>query len=166
MKRIIIAAVTAGAGHIQAGRAVEAAWKTMRPDDQVETIDLLSFGPPLFRAAYVKSYLKLVTHAPDLWSYLFDKTDNPLLLQKLRRVRSRLARHTFHKFTKLLDETNPDAVISTHFQPLEILAGLKKRPRPVSACVITDYEAHALWLDSAVDLYCVATESTRARLAA
>jgi processive 1,2-diacylglycerol beta-glucosyltransferase len=169
MKRIMIAAVTVGAGHIQAARAVEAAWKAIRPDDQVQTLDLLTFTSPLFRAAYLKSYLKLVTHAPDLWSFLFDKTDNPSMLQKLRRIRSQLARQAFRKFTKLLGETNPDAVISTHFQPLEILAGLKPRPgqpRPFSVCVITDFEAQALWLDPAVDLYCVATESTRARLVA
>jgi processive 1,2-diacylglycerol beta-glucosyltransferase len=60
-------------------------------------------------------------------------------------------------------------VISTHFHPLEIMAGLKMKsgqPRPFNACVITDFEAHALWLDPAVDLYCVATEATRARLTA
>jgi processive 1,2-diacylglycerol beta-glucosyltransferase len=169
MKHIIIAAVTVGAGHIQAARALEAAWKELRPEDQVQVHDLLNFTPPLFRTAYLKSYLKLVTHAPDLWSFFFEKTDNPSLLRKLRRIRSQLARHTYRKFTKLLGEAQPDVVISTHFQPLEILAGLKSKPvqpRPFSACVITDFEAHALWLDPAVDLYCVATEATRARLTA
>ncbi len=39
--------VTAGTGHIQAARAVEAASKTMRPDDQVESVDVLSFGEKL-----------------------------------------------------------------------------------------------------------------------
>jgi processive 1,2-diacylglycerol beta-glucosyltransferase len=32
--------------------------------------------------------------------------------------------------------------------------------------VITDFEAHALWMDSGVDLYCVAAEETKARLVA
>jgi processive 1,2-diacylglycerol beta-glucosyltransferase len=115
MKHIIIAAVTAGAGHIQAAHALETAWKELRPDDQVQVLDLLSFTPPLFRTAYLKSYLKLVTHAPDLWNFFFEKTDNPSLLQKLRRVRSKLARHTYRKFTKLVGETQPDMVISSYF---------------------------------------------------
>jgi len=34
------------------------------------------------------------------------------------------------------------------------------------ACVVTDFEAHALWMGDAVDLYCVAEEETKARLVA
>ena len=32
--------------------------------------------------------------------------------------------------------------------------------------VVTDFEAHALWMNSSVDLYCVAAEETKARLVA
>ena len=32
--------------------------------------------------------------------------------------------------------------------------------------IVTDFEAHALWMDSCVDLYCVAAEETKARLVA
>ena len=32
--------------------------------------------------------------------------------------------------------------------------------------VVTDFEAHALWMDAGVDLYCVAAEETKARLVA
>src|SRR6185503_2952781 len=33
-------------------------------------------------------------------------------------------------------------------------------------CVVTDFEAHALWMEPSVDLYCVAAEETKARLVA
>jgi processive 1,2-diacylglycerol beta-glucosyltransferase len=36
----------------------------------------------------------------------------------------------------------------------------------MTVSVITDFEAHALWMDSCVDLYCVAAEETKARLVA
>ena len=39
-------------------------------------------------------------------------------------------------------------------------------PHPFIVSVITDFEAHALWMDSCVDLYCVAAEETKARLVA
>ena len=32
--------------------------------------------------------------------------------------------------------------------------------------IVTDFEAHALWMDDCVDLYCVAAEETKARLVA
>ena len=39
-------------------------------------------------------------------------------------------------------------------------------PPPLVASVITDFEAHALWMEEGVDLYCVAAEETKARLVA
>ncbi len=37
---------------------------------------------------------------------------------------------------------------------------------PFIISVVTDFEAHALWMDANVDLYCVAAEETKARLVA
>jgi processive 1,2-diacylglycerol beta-glucosyltransferase len=36
----------------------------------------------------------------------------------------------------------------------------------MAVSVVTDFEAHALWMDGCVDLYCVAAEETKARLVA
>jgi processive 1,2-diacylglycerol beta-glucosyltransferase len=45
-------------------------------------------------------------------------------------------------------------------------AALQDKPHPYIVSIVTDFEAHALWMDSCVDLYCVAAEETRARLVA
>src|ERR1041385_7901674 len=37
---------------------------------------------------------------------------------------------------------------------------------PLTVCVVTDFEAHALWMEQAVDLYCVAAEETKSSLVA
>src|SRR5204863_5426545 len=37
---------------------------------------------------------------------------------------------------------------------------------PLVVSIVTDFEAHALWMDAGVDLYCVAAEETKARLVA
>jgi processive 1,2-diacylglycerol beta-glucosyltransferase len=60
-------------------------------------------------------------------------------------------------------------VLCTHFLPLEVLGAVKARgadQHPFVVCIVTDYEAHALWMEPAVDLYCVAAEETKARLVA
>jgi len=44
-------------------------------------------------------------------------------------------------------------------------AALQNKP-PFIVSIVTDFEAHALWMDSCVDLYCVAAEETKARLVA
>ena len=64
--RILIATVTAGAGHLQAACALEEAWGELRPRDTIERLDVLDFTPKLYRKVYIDSYLKLVERAPDL----------------------------------------------------------------------------------------------------
>jgi len=168
--RILIATVTAGAGHVQAAAALEEAWRTMRPRDAVQRLDVLSFTPRLYRKVYVDGYVKIVEHAPELYAHMFKKTDNPLLVKKLTRFRRTLAHLTTNKFVTQLKKFKPEAVLCTHYLPLEILAHLRnktKQPiRPMTVSIITDFEAHALWMEAGVDLYCVAAEETKARLVA
>ena len=83
--RVLIATVTAGAGHLQAAAALEEAWRKLRPRDSVQKLDVLDFTPKLYRKFYVESYVKIVEHAPELWAHMFKKTDNPALVRKLAR---------------------------------------------------------------------------------
>lgn len=167
--RILIATVTAGAGHLQAAAAIQEAWSLLRPRDELQLVDLMEHVPRLHRKIYVDGYVKLIAHAPGIWGCFYKKTDNPAFMRKVARWRGELARQSHRGFTRLLRDRSPDVVISTHFLPVEILAGLRsKHPGfdPFHACVITDFEAHALWLEQSVDLYCVAAPETRDNLIA
>ena len=168
--RVLIATVTAGAGHVQAAAALEEAWKAMSPRDTVQRLDVLEFTPKLYRKMYVEGYVKLVEHAPELWAVVFKKTDNPNLVRKLTRLRRTMAKLTTNKFFTRLKQFKPDVVLCTHYMPLEIMGRLKSDPKlalsPLTVSVVTDFEAHALWMEPAVDLYCVAAEETKARLVA
>ncbi len=165
--RILIATVTAGAGHLQAAAALEEAWRAERPGDVVEKVDLLDYVSRLQRRVYVQGYVKLVEHAPELWGMVFKKTDNPALLRKVARYRRGFAERTNKKFVKHLKAFKPDAVVCTHYLPVEIMAHLERKGfNPMTVCVVTDFEAHALWMEPAVDLYCVAAEETKASLVA
>lgn len=170
--RILIATVTAGAGHVQAAAALEEAWRLARPRDPVLRLDVLEFTPRLYRKVYVEGYVKLVAHAPELWGMVFDKTDNPTLMRKLTRLRRALAQITATRFTREVRRFDPDAVLCSHFMPLEIFGRLKavaaKRDQcsPFIASIVTDFEAHALWMEPGVDVYFVAAEETKGRLIA
>src|SRR6266508_6450136 len=73
--RILIATVTAGAGHVQAAAALEEAWRASRPQDTLQRFDVLEFTPKLYRKVYIEGYVKLVENAPELWAHIFKKTD-------------------------------------------------------------------------------------------
>lgn len=152
---------------MQAAAALEEAWRLLRPADVVEKVDLLDLVPRLQRRVYVQGYVKLVKHAPELWGMVFKKTDNPTLLRRVARLRRGFAGRTNQKFVKFLKRFRPDAVICTHYLPVEILAHLERKGfNPLTVCVVTDFEAHALWMEPAVDLYCAAAVETKASLVA
>ncbi|MDB6058600.1 MAG: hypothetical protein JWO95_2444 [Verrucomicrobiales bacterium] len=172
--RILIATVTAGGGHLAAAAALEQAWRAMRPCDVVECKDVLDFAPRLYRKMYVKGYVKFVEHAPELYGMVFKKTDNASKVRRATSARRSFAHHTNKKFVTYLKSFKPDVVLCPHFLPLEILghmrakaAKAKKAATPsLNVCIVTDFEAHAFWLEPGVDMYCVAAAETGASLVA
>jgi processive 1,2-diacylglycerol beta-glucosyltransferase len=168
--RVLIATVTAGSGHLQAAAALEEAWRTLRPQDEIERLDVLDFTPKLYRTVYIESYVKLIEHAPELWAHVFKKTDNPMLVRKLTRFRRALSQMTTTKFVKHFNALKPEVVLCTHYLPLDIIGRVVAEQQTEDAhfivSTITDFEAHALWMEPTVDLYCVAAEHTKGRLVA
>jgi processive 1,2-diacylglycerol beta-glucosyltransferase len=167
--RILIATVTAGGGHLAAAAAVEEAWRAARPGDTLEKIDLLTLFSPLHRKIYSDGYVQLIARAPELWGMVFAKSDNPKLLLKLKRLQRKIPSGSKQRFARAVSQFKPDAVLCTHYLPLETLTVLREKrdaPRPFVASIVTDFEAHALWMEACVDLYCVAANETKARLVA
>jgi processive 1,2-diacylglycerol beta-glucosyltransferase len=167
--RILIATITAGGGHLQAAAALDEAWKSLRPRDTVERVDLQKFFSPLHRKMYTDGYVQIVARAPELWGLLFKTTDNPKLVRRLTRLRRTFPPNSTLKFIRYVKQSKPDIVFCTHYLPVEILGKAREKldgKPPLAVCVVTDFEAHALWMGEAVDVYCVAAEETKARLVA
>jgi len=167
--RILIATITAGGGHLQAAAALEEAWHAARPKDAIERVDLMKFFSPLHKKVVSDGYITLVERAPELWGMLFKKTDNPKLVRRLAKLRRAFPPNSTLRIIKHLKQFKPDVVLCTHYLPVEILGKAREKwegAAPMAACVVTDFEAHALWMGDAVDVYCVAAEETKARLIA
>jgi processive 1,2-diacylglycerol beta-glucosyltransferase len=167
--RILIATVTAGAGHLAAAAALEEAWRSVRPRDVVERVDVLDFASKLYRKVYARGYVKVIEHAPEIYGMIFKKTDDSEKVRSARSFRRTFAHNTNKGFVRHLDKFQPDAVICVHYLPLEILGHIRAThppPHPLTACVVTDFEAHAFWMEPFVDFYAVAAEETKASLAA
>ncbi len=167
--RILIATVTAGGGHLAAAAALDEAWRAARPRDVVERVDLVKFFSPLHRKIHAEGYVKLVERAPELWGMIFAKTDSPKVARRLNKIQNLFPSRSRLRFAQFVKQFKPDAVLCTHYAPVELLGEMKKKSAaasPFVASVVTDFEAHALWMGAGVDLYCVAAEETKARLVA
>jgi processive 1,2-diacylglycerol beta-glucosyltransferase len=135
----------------------------------VDRVDVGKFYSPLHRKMVSDGYVRLVNHAPELWGMMFAKTDKPKMARALNRVRAVFPSSSRVKLGRYVKQSKPDVVLCTHYFPLETLSHLRRQrggPRPMAVSVVTDFEAHALWMDGCVDLYCVAADQTKARLVA
>lgn len=169
--RILIATETAGGGHLAAAAALEEAWLALRPKDTVERLDLVKLFSPLHKKIHASGYEKLVARAPELWGMIFAKTDDPKVARRLNRIKALFPSRARHRFEDHVSEFKPDVVLCTHYEPVEALGQMRRKQKgkakpPFVASVVTDFEAHALWMDADVDLYSVAAEETKARLVA
>lgn len=166
--RVLIATVTAGAGHLAAARALEESWKSLRPKDTIQTVDVLDYAPKLIRKFYIEGYVKLVEAVPELYAYAFKKSDNPAKLKRTQDFRRSLSDKSARGFGKFLQEFKPDVVLCPHYLPLEIIGHLrtKERIETRAVCIVTDFEAHGFWLEPSADLVCVAAEETGASMVA
>lgn len=166
-RRLLILSVSAGAGHVRAAQALEAAAKAAAPPFEPTHIDLLTLVPKEFKKLYGEQYIRLVDKLPQLWSYLYAKSDRPTrdsLIGKLKRAAEKL---NTRKLSAEIARLAPDAILCTHFLPAELLSrqrakGAKLPPLWVQ---VTDFDVHALWIHPHIDRYCVASEEVAFRLA-
>jgi processive 1,2-diacylglycerol beta-glucosyltransferase len=166
-RKLLILSVSAGAGHVRAAQAVEAAARAASPPLAPTHLDLLTLVPADFRKLYGQQYIKLVEQLPQLWAYLYAKADRPSrdsFVGKLKRAAEKL---NTRKLFAELDRLQPDAILCTHFLPAELLSRARARGRklPPLWVQVTDFDVHALWVHPHVDGYCVANEEVAFRLA-
>ncbi len=162
-KKVLILSASVGAGHLRAAEALEKTFKEMNAAEDVRNIDVLQYTNPLFRRLYGKAYLDMVNNMPEVLGWLYDSLDKPWENERRRLALDRL--NTL-PFVKLLQDYEPDIAVCTHFLPAEIISWLKakKKISCPQVIVVTDFDAHALWLCQHYEQYFVAMEETRVHL--
>lgn len=164
--KLLILHASAGAGHKRAAEALAKAFEAARPPADVTVRDILDFTPPLFRRTYARGYLDLVRRAPELWGYVYARTDRKAQDPWRRKVRSAFNKINAPLFLRYARDLHPDAIVCTHFMPLELISTAKRKGRLDTPlyCVVTDFAVHALWMVEGVNGYYVSTEDARQHL--
>lgn len=160
-RSLLILSATAGAGHVRAGDALAAAARERYDGLAVEHRDILEYTSPLFRKIYSEAMFAIVNRSPELWGYVYRKTE-----ARARAPRSPIVRvfdhFNYQRYERALRRLAPDAVVCTHFLPYAALTDQLRDPAwtiPFYS-VPTDYDAHALWVNPSVRRYYVANEET------
>ncbi len=164
--RILILSVSTGSGHLRAAEAVELALRRTAPEAIVKNVDVLSLSTAPFRYCYGQVYVDMIDWAPQVLGFFYNLMDRytPPEQQSHRwdRLRVKLEKMSMRPFLHLLKSQPWDLVINTHFLSGEIIASLhaERRPAPPQLMVITDFEAHRLWVTQPCEHYFTATEET------
>ena len=166
-RRLLILSVSAGAGHVRAAQALEAAARAAKPPLDVTHVDLLSLVPKDFRKLYGEQYIRIVEKSPQLWSWLYSKTDRASRDSLVGRLKRGAEKLNTRKLWAEIERVAPDAILCTHFLPAELLSRARARGRktPPVWVQVTDFDVHALWMHPHVDRYCVASDEVAFRLA-
>lgn len=166
MSRILLLHASVGMGHRRAAMALARAFEGRGVHALVE--DTLDHARPLFRKTYAGMYLGLADRVPSFWSRFYAQTDRqPTPLDPVAAGRTLSTRFGVRGLPALLDALRPDAIICTHFLPMEVLGPLRERGMiaPVYG-VVTDYRAHQFWACSGIDGYFAPTPVAAAQLVA
>jgi processive 1,2-diacylglycerol beta-glucosyltransferase len=167
--KILVLSAAVGAGHLRAAQAVELALRELAPDAEVRNVDVLTLTNAAFRKVYGEAYLDLVNKAPRVLGFFYDLLDRPRKpASKRDRLRLAAQKMNLSKLCDLLECQRWDVVVNTHFLPPEIIRELKRKGtlRLPQVTVVTDFDAHGLWVNDPLDQYCAATREAGAYLEA
>jgi len=163
---ILILSVSAGNGHVRAAQAITAHAEKCNPTTKVVHSDVMQFVPAAFRKVYTDWYLNLANQFPEVWGWLYRKTDRDRSGSWVDFARRLLERQCARSLISEIKRFSPDAIICTHFLPAELLAAAKKRGE-ITCDVwvqVTDFDLHHMWVHSGLNGYFVASQELAYRL--
>ena len=155
--RVAILHATAGSGHKRAAESLAAAFAQLKPAAIVREVDTLVFASRLYRDTYAATYNAMAARAPRLWGVLYHSWASAPVNRSTAPVRLALDRMNLRRLVRVVERESPDAVICTHFLPVEALSPRRGvgRMRVPLYCVITDFAVHPFWAFPHVDRYFV-----------
>jgi len=147
-KRILIPYATYGSGHKAIAQYIENYFKKYGDKYEVLTLDLLSYSSPIVGKLTKKVSENLMTKHPFIWGMVYNMFDSRIS----GAISDKVSMGMFKNKTlqKLILDFDPDLTISTHFYGSSLIASYKRK-RLINTkliTVVTDYEAHELWIKS------------------
>ena len=146
MKKILIVYATYGSGHKAIAKYINNYFLEKNPNIETKMIDMIDYSKKLGRVSKKISENLMLKH-PFVWNILFRWADHKYTSKFTNKVS--LKWFNKERLEKDIRDFNPDLTISTHFYGSCFIADLKNHKHLNSKLVtiITDYEAHNVWLD-------------------
>ncbi|MDD5952771.1 MAG: aminotransferase class V-fold PLP-dependent enzyme [Oscillospiraceae bacterium] len=150
--RILIFTAATGGGHKRTAKAMEDYFLNHIPGVEVRIVDAIKEVNKVVDKTICGSYEFMAMRAPKLYGAIYDQTQ-----KEGRDVSKPLSAMACRKLLPVIDEFDPDVIITTHPFAGEMVSHLKRRHKidqPLVS-IMTDYGPHRSYLAKGVDAYIV-----------
>ncbi len=145
-KRILLTYAMYGNGHRAIAEYIESYFKKQDPELEILAIDLLTFSTPILGRLSQKVTDFFLLKFPLGWSIIYEVFNTKISANIANKTTMSLFKNK--KMKKIISDFNPDLTISTHFFGSSLIDYYNRKNIINSKLitVVTDYEAHLLWL--------------------
>jgi len=156
MKKILILYAAYGGGHLSAAKSIKEHIDNNYKDVNAELVDYMKYINKAIEKISTEAYKEMAKKAPWAWGKVYSHSQKGPF--------AKLSSKTFNlmslKLNSLLEEKNPDLIVSTHPFSNQMCSYLKKKGKTNAqiATILTDYAAHDQWIVGAeyIDYFFVA----------
>ena len=145
-KKILITYAMYGNGHRAVAEYIEKYFKKQDPELEILAIDLLKYSMPIVGTLSQKITDFFLLKFPAGWSTIYNIFDHKVSSEVANYMSSSLFRNK--RMKKVITDFDPDLTISTHFFGSSLIEYYNRKgyTKTKLITVVTDYEAHTLWL--------------------
>lgn len=145
-KRILLTYAMYGNGHRAIAEYIESYFKAQDPELEILAIDLLKYSTPILGSISQKVTDFFLLKFPTGWSFIYSLFDTKISSAIANKTSMSLFKNK--RMKKIITDFNPDMTISTHFFGSSLIDYYNRKGITHSKLitVVTDYEAHSLWL--------------------
>lgn len=160
--KILILYASFGNGHKSAAFAIKNYLEENYADIEINIIDSYRYINKAFNKTTAKSYEFITNKTPTVWKNIYKYSDEKGMLSTMSKEMNKVSSH---KLTKLINNFNPDVIVSTHMFNNNMCGRLKQKGKINCkiVSVITDFAFHSEWLINAeyIDEFYVSNDAMK-----
>lgn len=164
MKKVLIFYASYGGGHLSAARSIKEYIESNYPEVETNLVDCVKYVNKTLNKLTTTAYNEMAKKMPWAWGKVYSNSQKGVF-GKISNTSNMLMSI---KLDKLLQEYNPDLVISTHPFGSQMCTILKQKGKTSAkiATVMTDYAPHDQWLVNSdlIDYFFVAHDGMKQAL--
>ena len=163
-KRVLILHGQPGMGHLITAKALIEVFSKKYPEIEIKDADAFDFLYGILRYGYPYFYNHIVVKFPYIFSMFYHSYENRLFQKFLKQFTLFFIKKS--QFVSFVKNFSPDFILATNPLPLQLASLIEEKHiiDILSANVCTDFGFHAVWHNSDINYYFVATQEIKESL--